>query len=69
MEIDKFTELLAEVWRDIPPSTDRKVVLYQGCLVQGGVERSSKNLNLCSDPNCNSCRSWNKLIKEEADKL
>lgn len=42
----------------------KETVIFQGCLVQGGVSRSSSDLNLCNNPECVSCMVYHNLLKE-----
>lgn len=42
---------------------ESKLIIYQDCLDKGWVERGDLfNLNLCSNPNCRSCREFEKTI-------
>ena len=58
-----FQEILNE------PRPVSKIVMWQGCLDQGAVERSDWNLNLCSNPDCVSCRMWDDAIKASAEEF
>jgi hypothetical protein len=65
-------EILKEWFEDIVNNNinqKKEVVIWQGCLDQGGVERSSHNLNLCSNPKCVSCRMYDDLLYEESKKF
>lgn len=44
--------------------TNRKVIMYQGCLTYGWVSRGGDEDTICSNPECVSCRQWEKVLKE-----
>jgi hypothetical protein len=46
-----------------------KISMYQFCLTTNGViERSTIDLNICSNHECKNCREWESNIKKEFNK-
>lgn len=49
---------------------ERKVKMFSYCKQKLAlVDRGSFNLSLCDDENCKSCRQFEKMFKEEIEKL
>ena len=69
-QVETYTTLteekLTEIIKDVMTVKDKdNIVLYQGCATYGAALRSSSNLNICSNPNCKTCREWDDAMKKE----
>ena len=65
LTLDKLKEIID----DITFNNKSKLILFQGCLTNGVVERTGLDSKVCDNPNCGSCRNFeeaiDKILKEE----
>lgn len=60
--IEQLTKVIKEVISDTFKPNNKEIVIGQGCLTNGYVTRSPANLNICTNPDCTSCRAWHKEL-------
>jgi hypothetical protein len=63
LDIEKLKKFMAE----LKPDTDREFIVMQGCLTKGIVQRSTLDLNLCSNPDCTSCQQYHNSLKKHVE--
>lgn len=70
MDKKEIREAVEDVFKNIKPlETERKMKLVSYCKgVNGAKEYSGSFFNLCSHPECNNCRKFESMFKEEVDK-
>jgi hypothetical protein len=60
--IEELHKIIKDVTTDTFKTNNKEIVIGQGCLTNGFVMRSLSNLNICTNPNCTSCRAWHKEL-------
>jgi hypothetical protein len=66
LTLEKLEEYVQDIFNNPKWTNEREIVIYQGCITKGAVERSSINLNICDNPNCPSCKMLSDALAEEA---
>ena len=66
---DHIKEAIDYVFRDFKPKKERFIKLVSYCKgIDGAREYGTNMEGLCDHPECNQCRSFEKILKEEIDK-
>jgi hypothetical protein len=61
--IEQIKKAIEDVQKTYKPKNE--ITVFQGCLDRGTIQRTSSNLNLCNNPNCENCRNLEEALEKE----